>query len=120
MSRALLAFNPEAYGSGGDRLLFGVAAPIAPRPSGLSALEELNLATQFLEAQPGIETVSLLSSIIHRSGKSREGTIDPEVVRPLLNRLARSAVIVRNALRSSETATGSPISPEGLFGTELE
>jgi len=120
MSRALLAFNPEAYGSGGDRLLFGVAAPIAPCPSGLSALEELNLATQFLEAQPGIETVSLLSSIIQRSGKSREGTIDPEVVRPLLNRLARSAVIVRNALRSSETATGSPISPEGLFGTELE
>jgi len=120
MSRALLAFNPEAYGSGGDRLLFGVAAPIAPRPSGLSALEELNLATRFLEAQPGIETVALLRSIIQRSGTSPETAIDPQVVEPLLNRLAPIAAIVRNALRSSEAAAGSPISPEGIFGAELE
>jgi hypothetical protein len=120
VSRALLAFNPEAYGSGGDRLLFGVAAPTVPRPSRLSALEELNLATHFLEAQSGIETVALLRSIIQRSGTSRERTIDPQVLGPLLNRLARSAAIVRNALRSRDAATGSPISPEGIFGTELE
>jgi hypothetical protein len=120
MSRALLAFNPEAHGIGGDRLLFGVAAPIPPRPSGLSALEELNLATQFLEAQSEIETVALLRSIIRRSGTSRERTIDPQVLGPLLKRLARSAAIVRNALLSSEAETGSPISPEGIFGTELE
>ena len=120
MSRALLAFNPEAYGSGGDRLLFGVAAPTVARPSRLSALEELNLATRFLEAQPGVETVALLRSVIQRSGTSRDRTIDPQVVEPLLNRLARSAAIVRNALRSSEAATGSPVSPEAIFGTELE
>jgi hypothetical protein len=120
MSRALLAFNPEAHGIGGDRLLFGVAAPTPLRPSVLSALAELNLATQFLEAQSEIETVALLRSIIQRSGTSREKTIDPQVVGPLLNRLARSAVIVRNALRSSEAEAGSPISPEGIFGTELE
>jgi len=120
MSRALLAFNPEAYGSGGDRLLFGVAAPAVARPSRLSALEELNLATRFLEAQPGVETVALLRSVIQRSGTSRERTIDPQVIGPLLTRLARSAAIVRNALRSSEAATGSPVSPEGIFGAELE
>jgi hypothetical protein len=120
MSRALLAFNPEAYGSGDDRLLFGVTAPAATHPSGLSALEELNLATQFLEVQPGTAMVALLKSIIQRSGTSRERPMDPQVVGPLLHRLVRSAATVRNALQSGDATTSYSISPEGIFGTELE
>jgi hypothetical protein len=120
MSRTLLAFNPEAYGSGGDRLLFGVTAPAATRPVGISALEELNLATQFLEVQPGAEMVALLKSIIHRSGTWRGKAIDPQLVSSLLHRLVRNAAIVRNALRSGDATIGYPISPEGIFGTELE
>jgi hypothetical protein len=120
MSRALLAFNPEAYGSGGDRLLFGVTVPVQPRPSGLSALEELNLATQFLAAQPGFETATLLNSVIHRTAARSGRVVDSHVAGSLLHRLARSAVVVRNALQSGDATTGYPISPEGIFGTELE
>jgi hypothetical protein len=120
MIRALLAFNPEAHGSGGDKLLFGVAVPSPARPFALSALEELNLASQFLEAQPGTGMIALLKYIIHRASTARGQTVDPRIIGSLLQRLTRAAATVRDALRSEAAGTGSPRSPEAIFGTELE
>jgi len=120
MSRALLAFNPEAHRSGGDTLLFGVAVPAAPRTFGLSALEELNLASQFLEARSGTVMAALLKYIIHRSSAAQGRALDPRLVGLLLHHLTRAATTVRDAMQSDAAAVGFPRSPEAIFGTELE
>src|SRR5260370_21793679 len=86
MIRALLTFNPEAHGSGGDKLLFGVAVPPRVRPFALSALEELNLASQFLEARSAPRMIALLQHIIHRASTARGRTGDPRIVGSLLQR----------------------------------
>jgi hypothetical protein len=120
MIRALLTFNPEAHGSGGDKLLFGVAVPPRVRPFALSALGEFNLASQFLEARPGPRMIALLKHIIHRAGTAGGRTVDPRIVGSLLQRLTRAATTVHDALRSESVGIGSPHSPEAIFGTELE
>jgi hypothetical protein len=120
MSTTLLKFNPEAYGSGGDRLLFGVAVPQRPRPSALSALEELNLASLFLEAKFGPEMARLLNHIIRRGGVATGRGIDPSIADSLMRRLTMAAVTIRDALRPGSAGAGSPRSPEAIFGAELE
>jgi hypothetical protein len=120
MNNTLLTFNPVAYGSGGDRLLFGVSVPSPPVRFGLSALEELNLASLFLEAHSQAGMISLLKHIIHRAGISRGQTADPHIAESLLRRLTRAATAVRDALRSGDGGLASPRSPEAIFGTELE
>ncbi len=119
MSSTLLAFNPEAYGSGGDRLLFGVAVPLPPRPSALSALEELNLASMFLEVKSGSGMSTLLKHIVYR-GSTRGQSVDPGIAGSLLRRLTLAAATVRDSLRPGSAGTGYPRSPEAIFGTELE
>jgi hypothetical protein len=119
MSRALLAFNPETSLHAGNILLFGVAVPRPAHGSGLSAIEELNLASHFLEARSGPAMAALLKYIIGRSGAAVGQTTHPHAAAPLLQRLMRAAAVVRDALRSS-APEGSPLSPEGIFGTELE
>ena len=119
MSRALLSFNPETSLGGGNVLLFGVAVPRPAHSRGFSALEELNLASHFLEARSGPAMASLLHYIIRRSSAAVGKTLPPQAVAPLLQRLMRAAGIVSDALRS-DTPDGSPLSPEGIFGTELE
>jgi hypothetical protein len=119
MSRALLAFNPEAHPTGGERLLFGVSVPPVPRRSGLPPLEVLNLASQFLEARSATEMAALLRYTIHRAtGLGR--VLDPRVVGWLLHRLTRAATTVRDSLQSDAAGAGSPTSPEAIFGAELE
>ena len=120
MSRALLAFNPEAHGSDGDTLLFGVTVPAPARRHGVSELEELDSASRFLEAPSGTTMARLLAHIMHRASARDGRAVDPDVARPLLHRLARAAATVRAALRPGGAAAGSAISPETLFGTELE
>jgi hypothetical protein len=120
MSRALLEFNPESHGIGGDTLLFGVAIPSAPQRSGPSELEELDLASKLLEARSGSQLAALLRHIANRASAVARRRIDPRVQALLLNRLARAAVIVRTGLQSDRQTTGLQASPEVIFGAELE
>jgi hypothetical protein len=120
MSSTLLSFNPEAYCSGGDRLLFGVTVPARPRSQVLSPLEQLNLASLFLEAQSPAGLTILLKHIIGRIGAARRTSVDPSIAGSLLQRLTHVATVVRGALSSGEIGTGSPRSPEAIFGAELE
>jgi len=119
MSRALLAFNPEAYGSDSNILLFGVAMPQPTHSFGISALEEIDLATHFLEAESSASLAALLKYIIERSSARRGAALPPQAIAPLLQRLLQVAEIVRNALRSEDTGQHA-LSPEAIFGTELE
>jgi hypothetical protein len=120
MSNPLLTFNPVAYGSGGDRLLFGVTVPTPASRLGLSALEELNLANLFLEAQSPSGMTLLMKHIVRRVGAARGRTFEPGVAGALLRRLIRAAAAVRDALRSGDAGPRSPRSLEAIFGTELE
>jgi len=120
MSRALLEFNPEAHGIGGDTLLFGVAIPNAPQRSEPSALEELDLASKWLEARSGPELDALLRHITNRASVVARRRIDPQVQALLLNRFSRAADIVRTGLQSDHQTAGLPISSEAIFGAELE
>ena len=119
MSRALLAFRPEAYGSDGDILLFGVSISRPVRSRGPSPIEQLSLANHFLESQSAPAMAALLEYIIRRASASYGWPIQPQVAASLLPRLMRAAAVVRDALRSSD-ARQYPFSPEGIFGTELE
>jgi len=119
MSRALLAFKPEAYGSDGDILLFGVSIPRPTRSRGLSPVEQLGLANHFLESQSAPAMAGLLEYIIRRVSAAYGRPIQPQVAASLLPRLMRAAGVVRDALRFSD-ARQYPLSPEGIFGTELE
>ena len=119
MSRALLAFNLETSPGDDNILLFGVRLPVPAHRSGLSAIEELDIASGFLEAQSGPAMAALVDHIIRRSSAAGGGTISPRAAAALRLRLTRAAAVVHAALRSN-TAEGSPLSPEGIFGTELE
>jgi hypothetical protein len=119
MSHALLAFRPEAHGSDGDILLFGVSVP-KPMPSrGLSPLEQLNLASHFLESQSAPAMAALLEYIIRRASTAHGQPVQPRIAASLLPRLMRAAALVHDALRSGD-ASKYPLSAEGIFGTELE
>lgn len=85
MSRALLEFNPESHGIGGDTLLFGVATPSARPRSGHSELEELDLASKLLEARTRSELAALLRHITDRSSAVAGRRIDPRAQALLLN-----------------------------------
>jgi hypothetical protein len=119
MSGALLAFNPEAEGTGGSRLLFGVTLPPRPRPRRISTLEEMDLASQFLESRAGDHTTALLAHIIRRAGAVLGRPVSPTTETALLRRLTQSAAVVRRAIRSGEEV-GYPMSAEAIFGAELE
>jgi hypothetical protein len=119
LSRALLAFRPEAYGSDDDILLFGVSIPRPLRSHALSPIEQIGLANHFLESQSAPAMAALLEYIIRRASVSYGRPIQPQVAASLLPRLMRAAAVVRNALRSSDVGQ-YPLSPEGIFGTELE
>jgi hypothetical protein len=119
MSHALLAFRPDAQGSDGDILLFGVSVPRPERSRGLAPLEQLNLASHFLESQSPPAMAALLEYIIRRASAAHGRPIQPRVAASLLPRLIRAAAVVRDALRSSD-ASKYPLTPEAIFGTELE
>jgi hypothetical protein len=118
MNRALLAFNPEAEGSGGDALLFGVASPDVGRATALTALEELDLASSFLEVPPGSRMAAFLRHLVSRSAHCGGSAADPAVMRALHRRLVRSGSAVHAAL--GDAPARQVPSPETLFGTELE
>ena len=120
MSRALLEFNPESHGIGGDTLLFGVPVAAAPKHAEPSALEELDLASRLLEARQGPQLTGLMRHIANRASVVTNRAIAPQVQALLLHRLTRAADIVRQGLQSDRSVTGLPISPEAIFGTELE
>ena len=85
--------------------------------SALSPLEELNLASQFLEAHPGPGTNTLLTYIIHRASGARVRAVDPRITDYLLQRLAQAAAAVRHALRPEAEAAGFPAHAlEAIFG----
>jgi hypothetical protein len=117
MTRALLAFNPEAYGTRGSSLLFGVPVPDRHRLGTLPELEELEQAVQFLETQSAPQIAGVLTRVIRRAG---DPALDPAIARQLLERLVRAGAMVRTALEAPSRAAGTPISPEAIFGTELE
>ena len=79
MSRALLAFNPEAHARDGDLLLFGVTVPQLMPSHGLSALEQLDLASHFLEARSGPAMAALLEHIIRRSSAAHGRVVEPMI-----------------------------------------
>lgn len=117
MTRALLAFNPEAYGTRGSSLLFGVPVPDRHRLGTQPELEELEQAVQFLETQSAPQIAGVLTRIIRRAG---DAALDPTVARLLLERLVRAGAVVRTALDAPSDAAGTPMSPAAIFGTELE
>ncbi|MGH7045574.1 MAG: hypothetical protein ACREE2_04190 [Stellaceae bacterium] len=119
MNRALLAFNPEAQGDDGGILLFGVAVPRPTHSDGFSAIEELNLASHFLETRPGPAMTALLEHIIHRSSAAHGHPIHAPIAALLLQRLTPAANVVRNAL-NARVEPPFALSPEGIFGAELE
>jgi hypothetical protein len=119
MSRALLAFNPEAHGSDSNILLFGVAMPRPTHGVGISALEEIDLASHFLEAGSIASLNTLLQHIIQRSSATHGTALPPRAAAPLLLSLMRVAKLVHDALRSEGTGQFA-LSPEAIFGTELE
>ena len=120
MNGALLAFNPEAEGTGGARLLFGVT--LAPRTSirWISPLEELDLASHFLEARAKDRMAVLLAHIIRRAGTIVGRPVSPAIEAALLRKLAQSAAVVHSALRLRDSAAGYPMSAGAIFGAELE
>lgn len=119
MSRALLNFDPIVQSHGSGILLFGVALPRPIHVTGLSAIEELNLASHFLEAHSVPATASLIEYVISRSGIEGGNPIDPWTAASLRERLTRAAAVVRQALRP-EIVDGSPLSAEAIFGSEFE
>jgi hypothetical protein len=119
MSRALLEFNPEVQSRGGSILLFGVALPRPVRAAGFSAVEELNLASHFLEARSVPAIASLIEYVISRSGTEGGRPIDPQAMATLRERLTQAAAVVRHALRP-DMVDGSPLSAEAIFGSEFE
>lgn len=120
MSGALLAFNPEAEGTGGTRLLFGVT--LAPRPSvrRISSLEEMDLASHFLEARAEDRMAVLLAHIIRRTGAMLGRPVPPAIETALLGKLEPSAALVHSALRPRAGTSGYRMSAEAIFGAELE
>ena len=119
MSRALLEFNPEVQSHGGGILLFGVALPRPIHVAGLSPLEELNLASHFLETRSAPALSSLLEYVIKRAGGEAGRAIDPHAASFLRQRLTRAAAVVRHALRP-DIVDGSPLSADAIFGSEFE
>jgi hypothetical protein len=117
MSRALLAFNPEAHGIGGDTYLFGVPVP-AESPRVVSReLEELDLASHFLEAQSTPQIAALVAHLMDRSAAAVGRRIDPQVRAQLQTRLMETGQALRAVLSRND---GTPVSAETIFGTELE
>lgn len=120
MTEALLAFNPEAYGACDGRLLFGVTIPRQSVPFRHSAIEELDLASHFLEARPGDGIATILRHIVRSASGAPGGAIDPALESALLLRLGRAATTVRKALQTTNGVNRFPVSPDAIFGTELE
>jgi len=120
MIGALVAFNPETHRMGGDTLLFGVTVPASPPPSDFSAIEELDLASHFLEAGRGPGIARLLRFIVWRARKGRGPGINPALENALVSRLSRAATLVRDALRPIAATRRPNLSPDSIFGAELE
>jgi hypothetical protein len=120
MSRALLAFNPEAHGIGGDTYLFGVPVR-AVSPRGVSReLEELDFASHLLEARTEPQIAALVAHLLDRTDTALGRRIDPQTRAQLLPRLTQIGRVVRTALSRSRWGAGTPNSVETIFGTELE
>jgi hypothetical protein len=119
MSRALLEFNPDVQSHSGDVLLFGIALPQPIHVPGLSALEELNLASHFLEAHSAPALASLIEYVVSRAGTEGGRPIGPRASAALWERLTRAAAVIRHALRP-DIVGGSALSAEAIFGSEFE
>jgi hypothetical protein len=120
MIGVLVAFNPEAHRVGGGMLLFGVTVPASLPASAFSPIEELDLATHFLESGRGPRMARLLRHIVWRARKGRGAAVDPALESALVSRLSRAAELVRDALRPTTTTRPSNVSLDSIFGTELE
>jgi hypothetical protein len=120
MIGALLAFNPETHRIGDGRLLFGVTIPPPPRLFWPSAIEELDLASHFLDARSWSGIATILQHIIRRASGAQGRAMDPALECVLLRQLMRAATTVRESLRSTDNANRFLVSPEAIFGTELD
>jgi hypothetical protein len=123
MSRALLDFNPEAHGVIGEQLLFGKPTPSAERVRAIDELEELDLASRFLETQGHDAVARLVDSLVRRAEHVSRRPLPPKTAAALTSQLVRAAQIIRTALprtgRLVITAIRGP-SVDSIFGTELE
>jgi hypothetical protein len=124
MSRVLLDFNPEAHGVVGEELLFGKPTPSAQRATVGGELEELDLASRFLEAQDPASVARLVDGLVRRVAGGRPA-LSPPTVAALSAQLGRAAQIIRAALPRIDQPTIAPAPPRGpsvdrIFGTELE
>jgi hypothetical protein len=96
MTNRLLTYNPETEGAEGGLLILGVPTQMAENPS--SELEELELASAFLEATSDGELATVLNRILRRGAMLAGKPIDPQVAQHLGSRLRRAGQSVRTLL----------------------
>lgn len=122
MSNRLLDYNPETQGAEGGLLILGVPTQLAPaQPS--TELDELELASAFLEASNGSQLGAVVNRLLRRGATLAGKPIDPQVAQLLGPRLARAGHSVRNLLappagRSDAGDTSEAM--ERITGAELE
>jgi hypothetical protein len=127
MSRALLDFNPEAHGVIGEQLLFGKPTPPTERAQAIDELEELDLASTFLEAQGHDALARLVDSLVRQAAHASRRRLPPATAAALASQLVRAAQTIRAALPRTDrpvlaaaSVRGRAPSVDSIFGTELE
>ena len=128
MSRALLDFNPEAHGVIGEHLLFGKApTPQAERTQAIDELEELDLASTFLEVRGDASLARFVDGLVPRIARASRRPLSPTTAAALTSQLLRTAQIIRAALPRTDrtviadaSGRGRGPSVDSIFGTELE
>lgn len=121
MTNRLLTYNPETEGAEGGLLILGVPTQMAAKPS--NELEELDLASAFLEVTTDSELATALNRILRRGAMLVGKPIDPQVAQHLGSRLRRAGQSVRTLLmppagRSDGGSTSEAM--ERITGAELE
>ena len=124
MSRRLIDYNPEGYGTEGEVLLFG-SIPRRP-PTRLDQVAELELASALLDARNLAELGTLVNRLIQYASAVVGRPISDQLARALAPRLVRAASAIRGLLSTRDiTPSGGQAevvaeSAERIFGAELE
>jgi hypothetical protein len=124
MNRRLMDYNPEGEGIEGEVLLFGATPPPPRTASG--EVNELELATAFLDAGSPCSLGALVNRLMRYASLESGRPINPDVARALAPRLRRAGSIVGGLLRTRKvTRPGgrtrlATSAAERAFGTELE
>ena len=112
MSRMLLDFNPEAHGVAGDTLLFGQAPSSIDRRSAIRELDEIDLASRFLEVHGQIPLAQYVGRLVQQTARTARRPLPAPTVVALTPQLVHAARITKGApLQTSRARLSAPGSP---------